>query len=1183
MAIYRGLNVAKTMADVDDPIAALSNLGLKKADFDLIAGLTGSDVGVDVSDIHNLSGLTSDAKKELSSLENCVQTTAILSDRIPDVSTPLYHNIRIDGNSLSGGAIKYKFLDFNSVIGGKYEVKEADISTSRLSSWSPMGDAPNEDSYIVYGSDAKVIGDTFAFTDLAVTDEPKQREFRAEVPTHAVQLNINGATENFMAMKGIPLSFICNFKDANIKAAVTPIQDSAGTIPITFKITNLDTGGQTYNSGDGTDANPGSIGTGSIGSPAFYEFSGVDFRRRRVDIYYDPSKMLRLDLPQLEISSLPSVTLPSLTNLTLSSNNFSLMPQFRNDGTVDRQGFTGGTGIAPNLEILTMTNNNLGRGFDALLGDTSVASHAGGSSSQLNRLPLSIRELRALGCFTDGSQTIDLTDYLNLRYVDLDSRYADDLYRRMDSGYRFKPSPKTYNVNSMLSFASNGTGSDSGGDFVSLILREGLKFPSSGQAVKYNFRVDADGNLGTVGSSGLVDGNIYYLDYISGDTPTGTTGDTASYYVCSNSNLSAGSRMNVHNSGITGVYHSMIPWDSTQQNWDGTVGAPLVDTGGGYGGIQTYRFNHQDCRRLSPGVYNSRNLYTLTTQSTRIETNSEYPYFDENNKARSSADMAIPTPQSEFVYNYFSDYGHHNIIDFTNHPRLRYYRQCHVTLYSKYEDPERSIIKFKGCSSLALLYLYNLRGVTGDWETESLFQNLPKLYYVNLMAWGGQRSTGRFRDDTFTGTDALQYFYVGSITDRYDHDFFGCEGNASNTQGLWMSNFTNFRRIYAVHNYGGGALMAEDASISPNSKNLDLSNKPNLNMWHMYGNNFRGTCPNFLEAFPRMWYYNIGYQAVWLAPHDATKKQVYKIGDRQLTNDANYVGDAYYTQADYEAIGWPGTQSYEDNRDAVGIAYAKAIGSTPANRDAFRLTNIVISPTAPLRYVGSTGKRYVIHKVGNTNWSAIDSSYASGYVYKKGTVIRYNNTTITNSIAGSDPGECMPYATRPRFRSLGFTGLFPGNTSNHSVVGNMYLHWNGFVGQFPKLKCSRMWRIFGYRNHFTGNIPDFSECTNLYYIKFHRNQLSGYEEGSFANLRNVRQITLDNNLLQANVLGPMVSDLIEAYNLNTSRTCRVDLRVQGGANPLREDSKFDGTTGPESTENKLKTLRAAGWIIQLSE
>lgn len=411
MAIYRGLNVSKSMNDVDDPALALRNLGLDQRDLTLISGLTSAGTDVNIREFHTLAGLVDDQKKALYSLSKSSEAVAAQLVNLQDIKLPFTFNYRVD-DQVQAAAIKYNFLDFSS-----NTTKSADISTSRVSSWSTIGDT------IVYGGEVKVVGDSITLSSLNTTTAPIPKTFRSEVPTHALKLKIDGVEKDFLAMKGIPLQFETFFRNADLYAAVTPVTDGAGPVPITWRITNEDNG-QSYNSGDNTPANPGNIGTGSIGSPTLYTFRDSRSRARNLEFFYDPSKVLEMRVAGLNMSQWTSVSLPNLKRLNITSNDFYVLPSFRSDSSAKTT--LSSDGLAPTLTHLYMSSNNLARAVD----DSGIQITA---NSQLNTMPTTMQHVELNGSFSDSTD-IDLLDYTNLTYFYMHSYYARSAQRRMTGG-----------------------------------------------------------------------------------------------------------------------------------------------------------------------------------------------------------------------------------------------------------------------------------------------------------------------------------------------------------------------------------------------------------------------------------------------------------------------------------------------------------------------------------------------------------------------------------------------------------------------------------------------------------------------------------------------------------------------------------------------------------------------------
>jgi hypothetical protein len=80
----------------------------------------------------------------------------------------------------------------------------------------------------------------------------------------------------------------------------------------------------------------------------------------------------------------------------------------------------------------------------------------------------------------------------------------------------------------------------------------------------------------------------------------------------------------------------------------------------------------------------------------------------------------------------------------------------------------------------------------------------------------------------------------------------------------------------------------------------------------------------------------------------------------------------------------------------------------------------------------------------------------------------------------------------------------------------------------------------------------------------------------------MKNVDFRNNLLEASCLRTLLIDLIANYNANNRGGVTINLKGQSGPDRLRESSKFDGTSGDNSTQAKLDYLRQnAGWSILL--
>jgi len=1154
MAIFIGLNTEKGMIDVDNPREALRNLGLNREDFDVISGLV--DKGVTLSDFNAIAGLEVDQKSQLKALGEAAEYTGSLTDVMDDIRVPMDFNMTIN-NRVAAGAIKFNYLDFQSTTGGspnKWQSKGADISTSRTSSWSPVGPAGNEDSEIQYGGSVEVGGNVIGMTSLTSIDAPIQKSFRAEVATHYINIKTrnssgNITTNKFLAMKGIPLVWDTFFMTADFKASVgTGRTDNAlgytATVPITWRVTDAD-GLKTYVSGDGTTQFPGSIGTGpNINAPASYRVATNEDKQRKVEFFYDPSYVKLLGMPFCGISAWTNVALPNLERLDLELNDLNVIPEFRGDAVYAKSHVTGGAGLAPNLKIITLTGNNLSRAINYLDGngyDTANAAIAGLAGKQLNRLPLTLEELKANGCFTD-TEEIDIRDYKDLRTLQFGSAYQRDTRRyhnhRGTSVKTYDPeiSTQTQKISSLFTFVNQiDTSYDpSFGDRL-----YGANAPVGTTAlVKVQFMTDSSGNTYDPTSSGntntLVDNKIILLQkqYAAG----------SSTHIHNLRNQANSALEQIDNSAASGL----IKIFAVESGLAGTTfGDTKYDDSGG---IANYNISHQRYTSLCGGVYNSPNLVDFRIHQNAITTNQDSFGFDDTDSttwANSSARAAIPKPRSQFLQRYYSDgySNRHNVIDMRDITTLRTYWHRVAIVDSRYRGAERSIdSKIDGCTNLEYFNMYYVRNTTGNWSTNGMFTGKSKLYLIDIRWNSAVRF--RFKDDAFLGSDALKHFRVAHPnSNNYNNDLLGTSGDA-NHQGNMFKGKLNLHDIYCYWNWRSSGSLVNPVN---DDFSLDLTDNVQLRTIYLRGNDLRGPLPNFsflnkmyrLDVRKNKWRKDIRY---------AHPLQTYKIEN---------TGGGMTTDM-WKSIGWI------PNSDDP-ITPGRTHGASPVSGDHFVADYLLLSDNTLVN-----GKQYQIRELGTgSNWSNIG---AGGSPYQ-GQVFTYNGTTEAGS------GYVWPWYGS-KVTSRGLTGTLPELTCEK-------LTWflasiNSFTGQVPKWNLPRLYQLWLFNNELSGSIPDFSDCPRLHQVRLQNNRFESYEEGNLSQNLILKELNLSNCRLKAQYGSQLIYDLYENYIANPRGGVTINLL---GQNPtvgdgLNENAIVnDDTEGSESTANKLQTLRDAGWTI----
>ena len=302
MAFFFGLRVSRNLTDIIDDVESLKNLYLDVEDIAIFKGLT--EEGVQRSDFRTLSGLDFDLEKIINSLKTETSKYDNLTSGFFDQNSAITSNLNINGQ-LGAGAIKYRFIDFAD----SNKVKTADISTSRVSSWSAFDNPLTPSSQIFYGGDVQV-GGPLELTTLNISTAAQAKRFESEIPTHRIKVKIGNEDVYLYAMKGIPLTFKGFFRYCNISINI----NSLYSVRPSWVIKNT-AGGYEWVYENRLNGNLSNI-----------VFSDTGARERDIQLYYPVAGIISLSMPAINLVELPPVSLPNLQTLDVNSNDFREMP-----------------------------------------------------------------------------------------------------------------------------------------------------------------------------------------------------------------------------------------------------------------------------------------------------------------------------------------------------------------------------------------------------------------------------------------------------------------------------------------------------------------------------------------------------------------------------------------------------------------------------------------------------------------------------------------------------------------------------------------------------------------------------------------------------------------------------------------------------------------------------------------
>ena len=364
--IIFGLEAQRNLADIPNNNLALRSLNLNILDLDIIRG--SKNAGASEFDFRNLSGLNESVFRRLGRyVDDSREYEGFISEKA-GYNAVLFGNLSVNG-ALDGNAVRYRYVATDPVSGNK-SIAIADISTSRISSWSSSDNPATSTSNISYGAQVALnAGGELRFgtqsgttgTRLRTTITPELKEFPSEFPTHKIQATIDGQTRSLYAMKGIPLTFRGFFRRVDAEIRLNSLIQST---PPSWKISRIDGSGVTKFENQG-------------GTTSTINYRSSVSRERYIQFYYNPDKITFISIPNAQISELPVSKFSALLTFSFPNNDLKNFPDL-ND-------------IAQNLTALNFSRNPF------YLSDNSDERVI--NETIINKIPTTVASLNLGGTF----------------------------------------------------------------------------------------------------------------------------------------------------------------------------------------------------------------------------------------------------------------------------------------------------------------------------------------------------------------------------------------------------------------------------------------------------------------------------------------------------------------------------------------------------------------------------------------------------------------------------------------------------------------------------------------------------------------------------------------------------------------------------------------------------------------
>jgi hypothetical protein len=466
-----GLAVPVSLTDVVNRRTALRNLGINQEDLEIIRGI--SDAGFDSDDLQTISRLDEPIWKLFDRYTSDVDTYNDSLTLSGGADFQLRGNLTVAGG-LSATAFRYKVLDTD--FGGSTPVlKWGDISTSRVSSWSTIG------STISYGADVSISG-KLKVGKIKTRATASRKVFNSEIPTHKIKIDLGVLTDTgdptipagqrdiryIYAMKGIPLRFKSFFR--NFDASIGFVPDDNGN-KVSWRIYRTD--------GIGGDQDFPDFGEDTSSR---LQYTSPFSAERVIEIYYSPTKITSLSIPNNNIRELPKVVLSNLKIFIFDNNGLTDFPDFNE--------------FSPSLETLSINNNQF---FNSSISDERRLN-----ANITAKLPNTLKSLSIRGSFKGGIEQGIFVPFANLQTLNIQRSGSPYFYpdsTNVDGELPFfaQGSLRTFNanVNDFRSFGSPGAGQFTVKTITSLV---NLNLSNNPRLIDNNFSI-ASQNIETVSIS----------------------------------------------------------------------------------------------------------------------------------------------------------------------------------------------------------------------------------------------------------------------------------------------------------------------------------------------------------------------------------------------------------------------------------------------------------------------------------------------------------------------------------------------------------------------------------------------------------------------------------------------------------------------------------------------------------